>query len=472
MKWKGLDFDPRRISESVTVKPNIRPETKISLEESTTEGGLKYLMPRIEAIHAGATRNDTRYLAEKLRGDAELRSGTYSWLHPYAKPVIYNHDTSTRATGRIHSAFYSDVTAAGRPGITVVPKITDKQAIEDILGGLLMTVSIGATTDSATCSICMTDILEEGFCGHYKGEQYEGMKAEWIAGNLWFDELSWVNVPADQDAMITNAGAIAVAESFGAQGRDIIDLGKLSSEWKLSDKAALAEGLLPNKSKEGDTTLTIEQLQAQVTELTEQNETLTTQVEEASKMIAAKEAEILEKSVELDAKIAELATQEAALEAKNTELEEKSQEVTTLSETKEALEAEKVTLSEELETVKADKESLVTRNAELVSEGHTALVERVVDLRLSLGKEDARDTAVEALAKRSTESLKDSLEDLLKESSTVSTKRIVEGVDNPAANSLKVNVEPNNLVEGATAKVISTEDALKGLFGGPAFAKK
>lgn len=476
IKWKGLDVDPRQITESVIVKPNIRPDSMANLVESETAGGLKYLMPRIEAIHAGTTRNNTRYLAEKLRGSAELRSGTYSWLHPYAKPIIYNHDIESRNTGRVHSAFFSELTAAGRPGITVVPKITDKQAIEDILGGLLLTVSIGATTDSATCSLCMTDILEEGFCGHHKGEVYEGTKVEWIAGNLWFDELSWVNVPADQDAMITDAGIISVAEAFAGQGREIIDLGKEKHEWTLTPKMAFAEGLILTKPQEGDSTLTVEELNAKVAELEAEKASLTVQVEEAGKMIQAKEQEILEKSVELDAKTAELAEKAATLEATSTELEEKTQEVAALSTTKEELvtaQAALTTVTEELDTVKAEKTSLVEHNATLVTEAHTSLVERVVDLRLSLGKEAVRETAVEELAKRSTESLKDSLVDLLKESVLAPvTTRVVESVDNPAANSLKVNVEPNSLVEGATAKAVTAEDALMGLFSGPAFAKK
>lgn len=468
LKWQHLDIDPRKIEESVTVKPNIRPESKLTLEESS--GGLRYLMPRIEAIHAGRTRNFVRYQSEKLKGSAELKSGVYSWIHPFAKPVIYNHDVNTRATGRIHNAYFSEMTAAGRPGITVVPKITDKQAVDDIMAGLLMTVSIGATTDSAVCNICGTDVIEEGFCGHYKGEVYDGVEAEWIAGNIWFDELSWVNVPADQDAMITDIGQIAMAESFGGFGKDIIDLGKKSTEWTLSQTSALAEGLTILKTKEGESALTIEELQAQVTELQEKNNELTTQVEEASQMIQAKEAELLEKATQLDEKTAELAEKTTELEAKTTELTEKTTELEALKTTKEEVEAQKTDLAEELEAVKADKESLVEKNTELVAKAHQSLVERVVDLRISLGKETNRQEVSESYSKRTTESLSDSLEDLLKEFSNKPVERTLQSVDNPTVNSLKDNVEPN-LLEGKKAEQLTAEDALKGLFSGPAFKK-
>lgn len=198
LKYGKLEMDPAKLSESVTLKVPARKKT--GLQESYGESS--FLMPKIEAIHAGTTRNYTHYSAEKLRGDASLNSGVYSWLEPYGKPVIYNHDVETEVTGRVVRAAYAEYTKAGRPGIVVVPKITDPKAVQAIKDERLLTVSIGATSDAAICSICGTDIVNEGFCGHMKGESYNGITAEWITGNLWFDELSWVNVPADQTAQV------------------------------------------------------------------------------------------------------------------------------------------------------------------------------------------------------------------------------------------------------------------------------
>lgn len=199
LKYGGLDLDPSKLSESTLVRLPARNKT--ALKEAYGEDS--FVMPRIEAIHAGRTKNFTHYPADKLRGDASLKSGVHSWLNPYGKPVIYNHDVETEVTGRIVRAAYAEYTQAGRPGIIVVPKITEPHAVQALRDGRLLTVSIGATTDAAICSICGTDIVNEGFCGHMKGEQYDGITAEWITGNLWFDELSWVNVPADQDAVVT-----------------------------------------------------------------------------------------------------------------------------------------------------------------------------------------------------------------------------------------------------------------------------
>lgn len=202
LKFGKLEENPAKLNETVTLQVAGKKRFSTNLTEGLEPS--EYLMPRIEAIHAGRTRNYNHYLADKLKGDPSIGSGVYSWLDPYPKPVIYNHDTDTDATGRIVSAAYADYTQAGRPGIIVVPKITEPKAVQALKDERLMTVSIGATSDAAICSICGTDIVNEGYCGHMKGEEYNGQVAEWIAGNIWFDELSWVNVPADSDAMVVD----------------------------------------------------------------------------------------------------------------------------------------------------------------------------------------------------------------------------------------------------------------------------
>lgn len=193
--------DLGKIQESFTIKASLNKNPAILTESSSGE---EYILPRIEAIHAGSTRNYNHYLAEKLKGDANLKSGVYSWTHPFNKPVIYNHDVDTKATGRVISAAYTDYTSAGKPGIIIVPKITDPEAIQAIKDGRLLTVSVGARTDSIICSITGKDIMKEGFTGYEKGEYYNGKLCEWIIGDVWFEEVSWVNTPADENAFITD----------------------------------------------------------------------------------------------------------------------------------------------------------------------------------------------------------------------------------------------------------------------------
>jgi regulator of replication initiation timing len=426
-------------------------------------------MPRIEAIHAGTTRNYTRYPAEKLRGDESLKSGVYSWMHPFAKPVIYNHDVNTEASGRIQAAAFAEFTAAGRPGIIVVPKITQESAIDDILGGRLLTVSIGATTDAAYCSICGTDIINEGFCGHMKGESYDGVTAEWIVGNVYFDELSWVNVPADSNAMIIGGtDVVHQAESFAFNGKETINLGKKTTEWLVDPKSILAEGV--EEPRRGESTLTEEQVKAlqeelealktQNATLVSEKEALTTEVEQLKTDVEEATTAKTTAETTLSEKEAELATAQESLTAKEAE-------VTELTSTKESLEAEKAALETSLEEEKTARTQVVEENANLSTEMHKMVAERVVDLRVSLGKESNREEAIASFVGRTTESLNDTLADLLKEAATapkVAPVRQVTPVENPAA-----NINSTNITESTNAP--SVEEVLASLFRGPGARK-
>lgn len=464
MKFRGLEQDPKKLHESVVVKPKFLQESSEAFKESTDAGSSRFLLPRIEAIHAGATRNNTRYPAEKLRGDEVLKSGVYSWTKPYPKPVIYNHDIETDATGRVEAAAFAEYTAAGRPGIIVVPRITDPKAIEGVLGGRLLTVSIGATTDSATCSVCGTDIINEGFCGHMKGETYDGQKAEWIVGNVWFDELSWVNVPADSDAMIVQQGQVGMAESFAYNGRELIDLSKKTTEWLVEKTSVLAEGFEPT-NEEGVSSMTEEQIKALQAELATTKEALATV--ESEKEVLTAENEQLKKDVEettaakTDAETA-LTEKEAELVTAQESLSTKEAEVADLTTAKESLEAEKTALETSLEEEKEARTQAVEENANLSTEMHKILAERVVDLRVSLGKESDREEAITAYVGRTTESLNDSLADLLKETAvapaTPAPVREKLSVQNPA-----IATDGTEIQESTK---MTAEDALMGLFGG------
>lgn len=461
MKYQGLDFDPRKLDEQVTIKPKIVAESANAFKEAAGDGS-QYLLPRIEAIHAGTTRNYTRYPAEKLKGDAALKSGVYSWLHPFAKPVIYNHDVNTEASGRVQAASFAEMTTAGKPGIIVIPKITSAKAIDDILGGRLLTVSIGATTNAAYCSICGTDIINEGFCGHMKGEQYDGVTAEWIVGDVFFDELSWVNVPADSSAMIVGgANTVHQAESFAYNGREIINLGKKTTEWLVDSQSVLAEGLQPGR---GENTLLTEQeiqaLQDELAAVKESNETLVSEKEALTSEVEQLKTVVEETTTAKETAEQALAEKETELATAQEALTAKEGEVTELTATKEGLEAS-------LEEEKQARIQAVEEGAKLSTEMHKMVAERVVDLRVSLGKESNREEAIAKFVERSTESLNDSLADLLAESISAPVNvaiRQVEKVEVPAG-----VVDATELTESKNQ--ITPEEALMRLFGGPGLRK-
>lgn len=345
IEYNGQMIDPSRITETFTVQVPKSGQGNVSLHESS-DG--TYALPRIEAIHAGSTLNHTHYLAEKLKGDPVKKTGVYSWTHPYNKPVIYNHDTYTAATGRVVSAAYSDYTQAGRPGIILIPKITDPEAVKALQDGRLLTVSIGATTDSVICSISGKDILKDGPSGYIKGETYDGKVCEWIIGDLWFEELSWVNVPADQNAMVVGAQSSvfldapgmseesleaslktsesanrSLQEMFGLPEGVPITVPGLQEETALKESAEILEkeetqGMAEAENKELETTQ--EEIVVEGNEETavvveeEETESLTeAPVEEPEEVVVEEEAPIEEEATEEDTALVEAQAEIAGL---------------------------------------------------------------------------------------------------------------------------------------------------------------
>lgn len=214
-------------TENVNIKPVICENDKLkdiksSLSEAVSEKKL-ILKPKIAAIHAGRTRNNTIYNEQYLRGNMAHPngpSGMYSFLYPYNKPMLKNHDTWSEPTGRIMNAQYV-ATAGGGGFIQIVPHITDQDAIEKILDGRYLTVSIGATADSAICNICGKDIIKEGWCEHERGETYDGNVCGWLIGELWFDECSWVNIPSDSTAKILDTSEAEIYAEVNKESYDI-----------------------------------------------------------------------------------------------------------------------------------------------------------------------------------------------------------------------------------------------------------
>jgi len=468
LKWKGLDLDPMKINESVTTKVDIG-QVDTAFNESTNESGITVLYPKIEAIHEGRTRNFNRYTAEKLKGNHELKSGVYSWTQPFPKPVIHNHDVNTEATGRVYSASYSDYTSAGRPGIIVTPKITQEKAIKDILEGRLLTVSIGATTNAAVCSVCSTDIINEGWCGHMRGEEYDGQMCEWVAGDLFFDELSWVNVPADSDAMITSN---SLSQNTMATGE---------SRNPIKIKALVDDVSTQESGENTDTstsTLTTESVVVKSdSESTTKEESIVTQEDQVATEAEQEVTAVAEQTDEATQQ--EQATDETGV-VENTQVEESTE---TEEENLEADAVEENTTAEEPAVAEADTsaelqqaqndlaeaqntiEELTEANVQLAKELHEATVNFLVDLRVAVGKESSREDAVTKYTARTLESLRDSISDILVEKPSIkkAPTRNVEHVEKPTGE--KIVTESKDL---ATSKVMVTnnEEALISLLTG------
>lgn len=254
-----------RFTDTVKVKVLSSKEERKQIKDYLSLPGQKQsLRVRIAATHAGLiTRNNGFYLPHKMR------AGVSSWTDQYAKPILVHHNSEGEPIGRVVAAQYVDLsggledswkTKVGKIKDAEVPisqillaafttgalsdrecidvadryfindstildnpnyqglgyaelivDITDPEAIQKVLDGRYLTGSVGASTNSAVCSVCKQDwAMEDSTCDHKPGQVYDDKKCVLIAGDLFYDEYSFVNKPADRHSKVIerNVGGI------------------------------------------------------------------------------------------------------------------------------------------------------------------------------------------------------------------------------------------------------------------------
>lgn len=167
------------------------------------------LRVRVPGTHGGFVNKNGYFY--KVDG---MKEAYKSWVSPYNKPILIGHGDNEDPIGRVVAAELVEddpmdyVNKFGRTDnipaahIAMELEIIDQESIKKILDGTYLTVSQGADCDDVTCSICKQDIGEEGPCDHKRGKTYDGELAYWIFGPLNYQELSIVNVPSDEFAIL------------------------------------------------------------------------------------------------------------------------------------------------------------------------------------------------------------------------------------------------------------------------------
>src|SRR5690606_190338 len=309
--------------------------------------------------------------------------------------------------GRVERAYFTDKTAPGLPGVIVEARISDPDAIRAVLDGRYFTVSVGLSADAAYCSICGNNWVEET-CEHIRGQEYEGRLAYWTSGNIWFKEVSFVNVPADRFAKVVG---IAL-ENSAAEAKGQVDSAKpvfyiiadsplvnraitlVSGDESAKEVTALEKPESPElkaTDSQGETKVSITPegmiVDTGRLELKDNEEPQSFQafVDELLGPIQAELDDAHARLHELEAEVAELKEKFMALEMKDGEVPKQEPK---------------------LESVEQEIKDTIA--------------ERVVDLRIALGKvsEADREQAVAAYRKKSLEYLTDALADLTKELAT------------------------------------------------------
>ena len=145
---------------------------------------------------SGLTSNYNNYSA------IELEKALQSWVEPYPKPIIMNHDLNTEPIGRVMAA-KMDKEADGSPFVRLQIAITDPVAAQKVLDKRYLTGSVGGRAAKAMCSISGDDLAAESDSGRprtpkfRRGQVYKGKLAFIDMQDISFKEYSFVNQPAD-----------------------------------------------------------------------------------------------------------------------------------------------------------------------------------------------------------------------------------------------------------------------------------
>lgn len=220
----------------------------------------KVIYPEIRVLTADKpTLNFTYYPAESLRGDPEQGTGLSSFTYPYPIPIIRDHLTAPGPLGGMASETYGRVRKPAqfvrdtKDGyVLAMPEITHPEAIEGVLSGRWLTVSLGSRCGSVRCSICDQELTDAG-CEHEKGQEYENdggslNTAYWQIRELKAKEISFVVTPSDDQAGVLNPN---FTESAGARKTiPRILVGDEHGVFDLASGARVEESLfLPKKAE-------------------------------------------------------------------------------------------------------------------------------------------------------------------------------------------------------------------------------
>lgn len=155
----------------------------------------------------GLTSNYNNYSA------AELEKALQSWVEPYPKPIIMNHDLNTEPIGRVMAA-KMDKETDGSPFVRLQVAITDPVAAQKILDKRYLTGSVGGRAGKAVCSISGEDLAAETASGrptapkYRRGQVYKGKLAYIDMQDISFKEYSFVNQPADGKSGVRSTSVV------------------------------------------------------------------------------------------------------------------------------------------------------------------------------------------------------------------------------------------------------------------------
>ncbi len=380
-----LGYDKFDVEHNYKEKKNLK-ENFVNYEDPIIP---ESLMVDIEGIHVGPTRNFTRYM------EKALKSSEKSWTHPYNKPLIMHHNEKDgKIIGRIHAVKYTDVnTRSGTGALIFTSNVPDKDGMEQIEDGRLMTTSIGIIGHDVRCSICNTNIAEEGECEHERGQVYNGETCYWDIYEMEGKELSYVIVPSDIYAKNIKVYKPSALKKHLKENEETHKGKKNITEGDdgMTGKATKTEG---NDNQE------FLDLQESYAKLEAEKKALETQIAEKNDSVEI--TELKDGNIKLSDEIKE---------SKET-IEKLEKEVSELKESLEAKESEVKEVSKNLTEEKELREALENKSIELKESSKQALIENYIFLKKVSGKSEVN---MDSIKERSLESIMDSVKDIKEE---------------------------------------------------------
>lgn len=202
---------------------------------------------------SGLTGNYNNYSA------VELEKALNSWVNPYPKPIILNHDLNTEPIGRVMAA-KMDKEEDGAPFVRLQIAITDPVAAQKIMDKRYLTGSVGGRAGKAVCSISGEDLAAEDSNGRPKmpkyrrGQVYKGKLAFIDMQDISFKEYSFVNQPADQRSGVRSKskadGNLSVSDSDWVAKSSAFIL-KMDEEdiYSISESESIFKGMKKKESR-------------------------------------------------------------------------------------------------------------------------------------------------------------------------------------------------------------------------------
>ena len=115
---------------------------------------------------SGLTGNYNNYSA------TELEKALQSWVDPYPKPIILNHDLNSEPIGRVMAA-KMDKEQDGSSYVRLQIAITDPIAAQKVLDQRYLTGSVGGRANKAVCSITGEDLAKPDASGRMPASKYK-----------------------------------------------------------------------------------------------------------------------------------------------------------------------------------------------------------------------------------------------------------------------------------------------------------